>query len=1185
MKQRKIKTKNRTVRRRPMVKELSWYLEDNRFTNIAAELTDSVQAYGEARKTGADETTLTGLREAARELMEQHCVSSGLREAGASYINIEAEFFSGGNLDEAALETFIKNIVKGHCYQKVLWTYMGTTGSLTQISRSEMAQQGIEYEDYLPVEYKRNHPEKKPLEGQVGENTVPVYMYSDGSVSETYDKKKTAYRFDALQDRSGINWKKGYDPNDTIEKTGWYGNFDQEGAWVMVENTKESESSGISAGKIGTIEIIKDGDTAILYDPGNLLLNATELMYLTEAGEIYGSLEPDPEGTVELIRQQLEELGVRKISAIGGPGKTPSLEETYRKALGDLTTENLTILDHEALRKVKERNAAALAAAAAEAMALQIERTVTVAGKLTGNGDEVKRALYEGNLLLPLDPIRTKDGELLGLDAAEVEEIGGYGARTKQAEAYSTILSNMYAGWPEIAGSGIGKVEMAKLVSQYLEGSLKDIPDVTGETTIDAIFSGSKTEMKDRARLYQSGIPGVYGPEEIIDFYDTGAREAYLKNLEKKQVLPEGGTDSAMTALAHLPAAMDAEKKAALNHALTRGLGQYKAISMSTGMKISEVIDAVLAEALGKTPAGLNRKVYYDLPLGELIEAAKQGNRQKREVDVSEVLEPGASWEIPGALTGVENTTAIRNESQSGAGVVIGGVNGMALDEMGFDRMVLMEQYGYGGEEAASAESLLHGIRMPEGANETGRAMIATDLERILKEHKGSNTGKLRDEIREMYAGQENTRYNLASEEGMEAYLGTKRFKGSGLTASELKAMMGEAGNGTRSASGTVTVTPKYRSRGGSVSLERTVPKGMPERITLNPVVKDADKPMKLPRDQDVVMIRESGTELRNRYGDDDNVPSLIIGEDTEGQSVEKLTGLNAQVLEDQYGYGKEAAAEAAEVLESIRVPAGREKQYKEQVHPVIEEMLRGNRDSGGFGKMLSGTLGRRNDVAYNLGSSSGLRGYMESPAFSQSGLGSSDLMGYIQQVQNSGGRNHNFGGGSPVYARNVHPGTFPRLDQVYGSAGYHYDMDISPIGRNNPGSSDGLDISQNISQPGQEGKIYQSLSSMMQNSGPADVPANTNVNIPVQGNIEAPRPAANMSTQDAELERLRRIEANYERDKAALVRERQPVLARSASHDVGHAEGNLEQQPSNPIKMGKKVLDAFADDAKDLLS
>jgi hypothetical protein len=45
---------------------------------------------------------------------------------------------------------------------------------------------------------------------------------------------------------------------------------------------------------------------------------------------------------------------------------------------------------------------------------------------------------------------------------------------------------------------------------------------------------------------------------------------------------------------------------------------------------------------------------------------------------------------------------------------------------------------------------------------------------------------------------------------------------------------------------------------------------------------------------------------------------------------------------------------------------------------------------------------------------------------------------------------------------------------------------------------------------------------------------------------------------RDRELERPRKIEANYEKDKAAL--EREKALARSESHDIGHAEGNGEE-------------------------
>jgi hypothetical protein len=46
------------------------------------------------------------------------------------------------------------------------------------------------------------------------------------------------------------------------------------------------------------------------------------------------------------------------------------------------------------------------------------------------------------------------------------------------------------------------------------------------------------------------------------------------------------------------------------------------------------------------------------------------------------------------------------------------------------------------------------------------------------------------------------------------------------------------------------------------------------------------------------------------------------------------------------------------------------------------------------------------------------------------------------------------------------------------------------------------------------------------------------------------------LTPEDREDERMARINANYEHDKAALAREQTPALARSDTHDVGHAEG-----------------------------
>jgi hypothetical protein len=71
--------------------------------------------------------------------------------------------------------------------------------------------------------------------------------------------------------------------------------------------------------------------------------------------------------------------------------------------------------------------------------------------------------------------------------------------------------------------------------------------------------------------------------------------------------------------------------------------------------------------------------------------------------------------------------------------------------------------------------------------------------------------------------------------------------------------------------------------------------------------------------------------------------------------------------------------------------------------------------------------------------------------------------------------------------------------------------------------------------------------------------------------------PFPKKSGRDAEFERLQKIEANFEKDKA-LERKKQPALARSESHDVGHAEGTVE------ARRPKQFLTLLSDRAVEML-
>ncbi|MDR1179901.1 MAG: hypothetical protein LBK44_05290, partial [Spirochaetales bacterium] len=319
-----------------MIREISWYLDDGRFASLAQELESAVRAYAAAR--GGSPAEALRFREDARGLCERHCVQSGLRGAENSFINIDAEFFDGQKMNEAALEDFIRNIIKAHCYQKVLWTYMGTTGSLSPVTETQMRREGRHLESLFPLSCA---PRGKSRRGRkAADNTVEMYLYADGKAGSGYIPEKAFHRFDVLEDTSGVNWSKGYDPAGTIARGGWHGAFDDGGVWVRVDETsagtmREGKAPG-EGREAGTLLVIRDGEHAILYDPENILVSPAALFYFTGAGEPYGRLDADLEKTAEEIRVAMKEMGLSRIKEIAcTAAASPETLAAYRAVLKD----------------------------------------------------------------------------------------------------------------------------------------------------------------------------------------------------------------------------------------------------------------------------------------------------------------------------------------------------------------------------------------------------------------------------------------------------------------------------------------------------------------------------------------------------------------------------------------------------------------------------------------------------------------------------------------------------------------------------------------------------------------------------------------------------------------------------------------------------------------------------------
>ena len=103
-----------------MIREYNYYITTNRFSEIAEELDAVVRRYAQTMSIGMGDVETSAARENARKLCSEHLIKSGLRNKEESFINIDAEFFDGGELVENNLNKFIKNILKAHGYQKIL---------------------------------------------------------------------------------------------------------------------------------------------------------------------------------------------------------------------------------------------------------------------------------------------------------------------------------------------------------------------------------------------------------------------------------------------------------------------------------------------------------------------------------------------------------------------------------------------------------------------------------------------------------------------------------------------------------------------------------------------------------------------------------------------------------------------------------------------------------------------------------------------------------------------------------------------------------------------------------------------------------------------------------------------------------------------------------------------------------
>ena len=539
-----------------MIKELNYYITTNRFSQIAEELETTVRSYAEGiGKKGENE-----LREKARKLCSSHLVSSGLRSKSNSFINIDAEFFDGNELIEANLNRFIKDVLKAHGYQKVLWEYMGTTGLMTEISKSAMAVDGFKYENYLPAGLKEKEAAK--------------------------EKTKLNRNFNRLRDDSGFDWSRGYDPNYNVEKKGWFSDYDENGVWTRFLTSEEKVAAEkLTASKVQSIRLIKTERGFMLYDPGMILLNPILLWYLTQGDEVYGAEESDTIKLVEAIKTQLATNNNAKITEIAF-GKVEKRKEAdkiceqYKTLLGNLAEKKLTIVSVEKAEKLAEENVAFEKNLVLEKKSSELQKKIAsvLKAKSQASQEEIAAALENGKTEIALDVLEEADAKAAGFTEEEYQSFMERAAEltTAKRAGFAKAAAVISRSWKEYKSCGKSKSECIELLYKYVK-------------------SGKESDFN-----YELSLKQVLENSATLEIPPAGSE---IKSLEKfiKEILPQENQTAVLEYLASLPEQPDVARTSVYK-TLYAAVKNYLVVRMSTGMSIKELFDYAVKSQGGKLP-------------------------------------------------------------------------------------------------------------------------------------------------------------------------------------------------------------------------------------------------------------------------------------------------------------------------------------------------------------------------------------------------------------------------------------------------------------------------------------------------------------------------------------------------------------------------------------------------------
>ena len=640
-----------------MLKELSWYIESGRFTAIVDDIEEKALAYEDSLRNKS--SCITECREEFRELCQWHVEKSGYKNCNDSFVSVDDEFFTGNELNRKALETFEKEIIKAHMYQKHLWEFMGTTGGMTVISKAAMKRDKFKYDSLIPMSERDRINAKSPIAKELlkNPNSVPIYMYPDGSISTSYDHNRAKYCFDSLKDNSGFDWhKEGWDPNYEVTKNGWYSEYDANKVWTRYNSEKKSESLVLNRNadtdRFQSLELLKDECGGILYDPGYSLLSIPEIVYLLLDGGVYGSEKVDVMRTVNEIRSVMKKMNIERICAVAvdknvadvssyaadktsfvknagvkefSAGSNISLKDDadairrYRDILGDIAAENLELKNLEDYKGLKKASLKKFQNAEKQTAGKNLFINMQTVLKNGIEGASVFSCLKSGKIEMPYSFDNEDDSKIIGLSDSEYKFLCKLKLPEEKKKFFEHVVMNFLGFYEMLKDTGIKKEELIEYVYK------KIILDETDDRIVSI-----ERSFEDLCLA------------ENFDFHCQKTEDSTLKILEEE--------------INKLSPQKNKETQQKVDRALANVELNFKAIRESTGMLPSEaVLEAVkiaggkqnttfvppVSGIVYKTPlteqSCANKRIFFDIHLNELLEEAVSAPSLTKTVSLEEI--------------------------------------------------------------------------------------------------------------------------------------------------------------------------------------------------------------------------------------------------------------------------------------------------------------------------------------------------------------------------------------------------------------------------------------------------------------------------------------------------------------------------------------------------------------------